>query len=67
MAGPRGARVPLWKGEVSPRLVLSAPDDRPIRKAMKRPVILLALGGDSAPFADALQRAGFDVVGPEAL
>ena len=34
---------------------------------MKRPVILLALGGESAPFVDALQRAGFDAVDPDAL
>lgn len=34
---------------------------------MKRPVILIALGGESAPFVDALQRAGFDAVDPDAL
>ena len=34
---------------------------------MKRPVILLALGGESASYVDALQRAGFDAVDPDAL
>ena len=34
---------------------------------MKRPVILLALSGESAAYVDALQRAGFDPVDPDAL
>jgi pilus assembly protein CpaE len=34
---------------------------------MKRPVILLAMDGDPMPYAEALQRAGFDVVTPDAL
>lgn len=34
---------------------------------MKRPVILLALGGESAAYVDALQRAGFDPVDPDVL
>ena len=34
---------------------------------MKRPVILLALAGESAAYVDALQRAGFDPVDADAL
>jgi pilus assembly protein CpaE len=34
---------------------------------MKRPVILLALAGESAAYVDALQRAGFEPVDPDAL